>query len=587
MPSNRAQHGRRGCRVLALGLAMALIGSTGAVADEGRSPAVDWKSPEARSVFPPTISTPASADSISAASWTAFLRAGLDHAAGRVDEAVVQLRKAGVEQPAVRLELADLFYEAGEIDSALVHAEIAAAGLPDASEPCVILGRSHLARGHLDEGIEWFSEARRRNSNDPGILMTLLNALQRAGRFEEALALLEPAIPENVANGSLYATRAALRLRAGRQLDAVEDLAVAVAKDPGAPALMQGLLQEIGRLPTPDSAIPVLERLIAQEPDLVPPQRALIAILATSPQWKDAVPLLQRLIMRDPADARSRVQLGLLLARGGDNDLAEQEWIKATRNAPDDTEAWRWLCRSAARSENWERLGDRSDSLRTKAPEDVEAWWFTGLAAFQRDDGGAAEVALRKVLELEPDHREACLLLSSLLVAEGKGDEAEGILRRFVELNPRDVGALYQWGVALERTGRFDESVRAFDRLLAIEPRHDAALNYVGYMCIERGVKLDEALARVERALQLDPDNAAYLDSVGWGYRVVGRTREAVAPLERAVAMVEDNATILKHLGIVYQELGRTDDAVRVLRRARKADPADQDIQSRLAALEP
>lgn len=581
MPSNRVPT-RRTPWSVAVGLGLGLITSGVRASD---SPTDPLMSPEGRSLFPSGHWEAESTDSTAFSAWTAFLTAGLDRVAGRSDAALVHLRSAGSAHPEVRLELASIFYERGEIDSAIVHAEYAARELPESVEPCLILGRSYLSRGGTDAAIEWLQEAHRRSSEDPRPLLSLLAALQRAGRHAEALALLEPAIPENLATGSLYATRASLRLNAGRRLEAIEDLAVAIEKDPSQPGFVQGLVQEISRLSDPLEAVPALERLRNAAPDVLPAQRALVGILATSPRWKEAIAPLERLIALDETDVRSRVQLGLLLTRDGQDEAAEREWIKATRIDPEDPEAWRWLCRKSATEENWTLLSSRADSLRARAPDDGESWWFTGVARYQEGDYSGSLEALRKVLDKDPEHREACLLASSLLLESGEVAEAETRLRRFVDGHPRDVGALYRWGVALEQVGKFDESVRVFDRLLEIEPRHDAALNYVGYMCIDRGVNVAEGVARAERALEIDPDNAAYLDSVGWGYRVLGRPAEAVLHLEKAVKATGHNATILKHLGIVYQELGRTEEAIEIFQRARLADPEDTDVRSRLATL--
>ena len=263
MPSNRVPTARSPWRGLAAAFGLGLL-AFAARAQE--SPPIS--SPEWRSLFPSiqpdtrSIASAVGADAESdstVVAWTAFLTAGLDRAAGLTDQAIEHLRAAGSANPEVRLELASIFYERGEIDSALVHAEFAARELPESSEACLILGRGYLSRGRADTGIEWLQEAHRRSAGDPRPLLNLLAALQRAGRHAEALALLEPSIPENLASANLYATRATLRLNAGRRLEAVEDLAVAIEKEPS-PGLVQGLVQEISRLDDPLEAVPALER---------------------------------------------------------------------------------------------------------------------------------------------------------------------------------------------------------------------------------------------------------------------------------------------------------------------------------------
>lgn len=80
----------------------------------------------------------------------------------------------------------------------------------------------------------------------------------------------------------------------------------------------------------------------------------------------------------------------------------------------------------------------------TLLPDDAEREIATLL-------GVGGELALRKVLDLDPDHEGATVALADLLVAEGRGDEALGLLERIPETaETRRIAAEARTGIGAE-----------------------------------------------------------------------------------------------------------------------------------------
>ena len=77
--------------------------------------------------------------------------------------------------------------------------------------------------------------------------------------------------------------------------------------------------------------------------------------------------------------------------------------------------------------------------LRAASPNDVEAqrWLYKAIAAYDREDYGAAKTSLALALQTEPNFSEAYLLKGMLEYHDGQVDNANASWKRALELNPR------------------------------------------------------------------------------------------------------------------------------------------------------
>ena len=81
-----------------------------------------------------------------------------------------------------------------------------------------------------------------------------------------------------------------------------------------------------------------------------------------------------------------------------------------------------------------------------------------------------------KVLEEEPYHRQANLLLKEAAVAAGWPEVAVFALRTLLEDNPRDVKVLRELGRLHHRLGQSDQEVEIYTRISDIDPLDAEAL---------------------------------------------------------------------------------------------------------------
>ena len=83
---------------------------------------------------------------------------------------------------------------------------------------------------------------------------------------------------------------------------------------------------------------------------------------------------------------------------------------------------------------------------------------------------------IEKVLEEEPNNRQANLTLKEAAVAAGWPEIGVFALRTLLEENPRDVKLLHELGQLYHQTGQNDEEVEIYNRISEIDPLDAAAL---------------------------------------------------------------------------------------------------------------
>jgi tetratricopeptide (TPR) repeat protein len=214
--------------------------------------------------------------------------ASLDQQAGRIDDAVRQLREAATATPAAqepRYNLANALVLQGHPDEAIPIYRKVLEETPahikarynlgcaleqqgkiedaDAEFRKVVeqdtrfalgwtgLGRAAIAKGKPADAVEDFRRARNIDPAVPGAVFGEIEALIRAGRRDEGLALADSVVSSAPA-GSGVRREVALRLRdAGQHAAAIRMIRVGVAADPRDGRLQVLLVEELSAAPDP------------------------------------------------------------------------------------------------------------------------------------------------------------------------------------------------------------------------------------------------------------------------------------------------------------------------------------------------
>ncbi|MBF0355330.1 MAG: tetratricopeptide repeat protein [Alphaproteobacteria bacterium] len=170
----------------------------------------------------------------------------------RLDEACALLAKAQLHSPSEALipfNLGNVLKKLGRSEEAMKAWEQALAIDPDMNDAALNLADALVNAGQAQEAE---SLLRDRLGDDPRLLHMLSRAVMKQDRPEEALALLDAALPRAPDHAAMRANRGEILRLLERHGEALTDLRQAIAQNPNHPEAhfnLGNILRETGRLP--------------------------------------------------------------------------------------------------------------------------------------------------------------------------------------------------------------------------------------------------------------------------------------------------------------------------------------------------
>ncbi len=265
----------------------------------------------------------------------------------------------------------------------------------------------------------------------------------------------------------------------------------------------------------------------------------------------------------------------------------------------------------------------------------AELAFYLGETYFNEGEAAKASVALRAVLEREPDHFEALVYggvlesdlgrperaieslkkalalksdaflptfaLGALYAGAGQLAKAEAFLKRAVGLE-ENAQALSLLGTISSERGRVKEAIEALQKAIRLDPGDEEALWQLGLCYLDRGWT-QKAAERFRAALELNPnriDFPAARALLGGAAQVRGRSAAwaekaaAAAPRDpekslrlyrRALKADPENGPLLVSYALAGAAAGRTSEAVSLARRVLTRKPEEEIATAAYATL--
>ena len=429
-----------------------------------------------------------------------------------------------------------------------------------------MLGRLLQGGGNLDAAVAAYLQAAELDPSASGIWSELAELYARQNRSDEAISAGNTALNRNPDNrdahrilGLVYAARASsqndpVQTDVEQAIDHLEQ-----ARNPGFPDA--GLYLTLGRLyitsGQAESAIEVLTEVLEAEPQFTEALVILAAAHETRQEWAAAAAAYERAVLLSPRRARYRRRLAGSLINAGEPDRA---------------------------------LGVLRDLVELRS-DDTEAWFQLAELELQRNNHDSAEMAARRVIELEPTGLRGPFVLSRVQGAMGQYRAMADTLVLLVgkvrdggDSLPQLAGLLQSLSVAYHRLGDFEGAIDALTEANELVPANFRLQVQLAqtYLDAER---FDEAAGVLARAREARPDSLALVRLEAQALLARGSANDAIALLERALPDHIDEPIAHVALAGVYSDNGRVDQAVRVLEEAEARFPDSTLIVFQLGAL--
>jgi tetratricopeptide (TPR) repeat protein len=183
------------------------------------------------------------------------------------------------------------------------------------------------------------------------------------------------------------------------------------------------------------------------------------------------------------------------------------------------------------------------------------------VQAFQNGNFDAADLSLKRVLQIDSKNLPALHILGLIKASQSKYKEAAEYLARAARIHPNDASIQFNLAKALADSGNDKESLAHHKKAVALAPDNpEAWLNY-GKSVSKLG-RHEDALVLYENALSLKPDYAEAAINKGAALKELHRYDEAIVLAERALIINPNLVEAWSNIGAALKELKRFDEAV-------------------------
>lgn len=470
---------------------------------------------------------------------------------------------------------------AGETERAITALESAAALDGDGYRADILLAMSFIKRGEFDRALKAIGRLEQRMSRNPlsenlkgAVYLGKRDTAQARSHFEQALKL-QPAYYPAAANLA--------------QLDLVEG--------------------------DPKAARRRFEGLLAKDKDQVQAMLALADLASHGAgKEKEVLDWVDRAKRASPGAAAPFVtEAGYFLRTGqADKALASARGLQVLR--PNNPEALDLLGQALlAAGLNVDALNAYS-MLTGLQPESPVVHLRLASAQMALQMRVAAELSLRKALQLRPGYRDAQIALVALDLERGRTREALQVAKQVQKEAPAEpagymlegdtlmaekkmaqAAALYEKAYGLRKSallamkihyawalaGKPEQGATRIAEWLKVNPGDSDTQRYLADDEMKRG-KYASAIARYRAVLELQPANALALNDLAWALHSA-KDPQALTYAEQAYRLKPDDPLIADTLGWILLGTGDTRRSVELLQKAAVGAPSNQEIRYHLA----
>ena len=167
-------------------------------------------------------------------------------------------------------------------------------------------------------------------------------------------------------------------------------------------------------------------------------------------------------------------------------------------------------------------------------PHDPDCYFEHGLLMAGKEDYSDAEVAFRKVLEINPLYPEGHTHLGYMLEAQGKPDEAVAEYEKATTDFPDDARAQFALGRMAVNQGRYAEGIRLL--LISVRTGKDSGV-HLGLLKVDGGITANELCMQIQAdvmGVEVSKPEVAETTALGAAYARAGDRENALQYLRRA-----------------------------------------------------
>jgi tetratricopeptide (TPR) repeat protein len=210
--------------------------------------------------------------------------------------------------------------------------------------------------------------------------------------------------------------------------------------------------------------------------------------------------------------------------------------FKIRKLAPDRKGDYLAFTRAVSADEGQPLVVQNSATGAPTIPSDAKADELleSGRAALNAGNTREAIPLFQRVVELDPNHKQAWNDLGLAYLRSGKYEEAADAFGKQIEVNPFSENSYDYLGIALQQQQKFDEAEDAYRKQIGVNPLDTVAHAALGGLLLTQH-KYTDAIPELDKATVLTPESAELQVSLGQAYLNTGDKEKALASFEKGV----------------------------------------------------
>jgi tetratricopeptide (TPR) repeat protein len=316
------------------------------------------------------------------------------------------------------------------------------------------------------------------------------------------------------------------------------------------------------------STVVLLKQFVQQRPQVAQAWLLLAEAHRALNNLDDALEVYRKFEEVFPKSPEVALQTGLVRLQQGKKDEARKAFEEALQRAPGYLPALDQLVGMDMADKQYAVALQRVGKELEKNPKQAELRFLQAKVYLAQQDKVQAEVALRKVVELQPDLHAAYFLLAQLYVNSNQRQRAMEELFAVVAKDPKDVSSLMLIGMIYDHEKDHKSAADAYEKLLAVNPKFGPALNNLAYLYSERFSKLDRACELASKARELQPKDPFTADTLGWILYKKGQYSTALNLLRETAGKLPTEPEVQFHLAMTHYMMGEEEPARLVFQHA-------------------
>jgi tetratricopeptide (TPR) repeat protein len=408
-----------------------------------------------------------------------------------------------------RWELVRLHMYLKQWDAASAQLERLIEDDPDRSIYLVAQGRVLWETGQYERAVDLFRTAYQQNPEDQIALAGLAEGLNKLGKKEEALPLLERLSLQEPANFGVRRYLAMLFYDSENYKKAKPHLVVLSGQDSVEQEILYKTAVVHEKLGLSHIAVKYWQRVLQREPDHMEAHSYLAGYYDEVGQPEQALLHLQAIQATTPDNKVVFAGIGRAYEKQGEFDKALTFYDRYLDQYPDDREILRRVVKiHAAKGRKKQTLATLDQYFtQDKEKESKEL----KQQARRYDEAGRyhdAIILYRQLVELSPDDPEILASLANDLLAIGANEGALSMWRHLTEIAPHDLSIYRSMADLLKRLERYDDLLEVLHKIHTLNPADNWAILQLAILYLEKGefAESEKYFNKLPAAGCLDPE---------------------------------------------------------------------------------